>query len=131
METKAIVLAALNAAITSFKERGGKVYSGDIVIDYNPDNVGVASFIERHPGWVKLYVTLQEGTGLFFLKCESSAWGNTYFLAWEEDNFHVIPWTAAYPTYKTLYGKENNVAVYKLLSAELERIISKGLSICR
>lgn len=127
METKEILIIALNMAIKSFKERGGKVFSGDVVVDYNKDNIKVASFIDRHPGWIKLYVTLQEGTGLFFIKSESSMWGNNYYIAWEEDDSYVIPWDVAYPTYKTLYGKENRLSVYRLLKEELEDIIIKGL----
>lgn len=130
METKELIINALNAAIDAFASDGHKVYPGDKVIDYNIDSVNVAPFIDRHPGWIRLYVTLKEGTGLFFLSSKTTMFGNTYYIAWEEDNgFHTVS-TLLRRKYETL--RRTDKALYlKYLSQvkeELDNIISKGLS---
>lgn len=129
METKELIINVLNAAIDAFANNGYKVYPGDVVIDYNPDTIRVASFIDRHPGWIKLYVTLEEGTGCFFLSSKTTMVGNTYLIAWEEDDdFHTVS-TLLRRKYKTL-RKTDIPLYYEYLSQveeELDNIITKGL----
>lgn len=86
METKQLLIDILNAAIEAFRSDGYKVYFGDQVVDYNVENIRIAPYIDRHPGWIKLGVTLKEGSGVFFLSSRTSMLGNTYYIAWEEDN---------------------------------------------
>lgn len=129
METKELIINALNAAIDAFASDGHKVYPSDVVVDYNPDTIRVASFIDRHPGWIKIHVTLKEGTGLFFLSSKTTMFGNTYYIAWEEDDgFHTVS-TLLKRKYETL--RRTDKALYlKYLSQvkeELDNIIIKGL----
>ena len=112
-----LLVDVLNNALKAFQDNGGKVYPGDIVVDYNPENVKVASFIDRHPGWIKLYVTLEEGTGLFFIKSETTMFGNIYYIAWEEDN-------SSCSLAKLCNGNRD---IYSVVRNELEKIVTKGL----
>ena len=128
METKAIVMTALNAALLLFSKRGGKISYRDVVVDYNRDDVKVATFCTRHPGWIELYVRLEEGTGLFFIKSETTMYGNIYYIAWEEDNSSSSFLEITRDLYKNIYGKDYKKAL-KLLYKELEYIVTKGLSI--
>ena len=129
METKELVIDVLNEAMKAFQTNGGKLYSEDVVVDYNPDTIRVASFVDRHPGWIKLYVTLREGTGCFFLSSKATMIGNIYYIAWEEDNgFHSVS-TLLRRKYETL-RKIDRALYLKYLSQveeELDNIITKGL----
>jgi hypothetical protein len=129
METKELVIDVLNEAMKAFQGNGGKLYPGDVVVDYNPDTIRVASFIDRHPGWIKLYVTLEEGTGLFFLSSKTTMVGNICYIAWEEDNsFHTVS-ALLRSRYETL-RRTDMPLYYEYLSQveeELDNIITKGL----
>lgn len=129
METKELIINVLNAAIDAFASNGHKIYPGDVVVDYNPDTIRVASFIDRHPGWIRLYVTLKEGTGLFFLSSKTTMVGNIYYIAWEEDNgFHTVS-ALLRSRYETL-RRTDMPLYYEYLSQveeELDNIITKGL----
>lgn len=129
METKELVIDILNAAIDAFASNGHKVYPGDKVVDYNVESVRIAPYGDRHPGWIKLFVTLEEGSGLFFLSSKLTMTGNVYYVAWEEDNgFHSVgellrrKHAALRRTDRTLYYKYLDQA-----EAEIEGIIVKGL----
>lgn len=129
METKELVIDVLNAAIDAFANNGHKAYPGDKVVDYNINSVRIAPFTDRHPGWIKLYVTLEEGTGLFFLSSKTTMIGNIYYIAWEEDNgFHTVS-TLLRRKYGTL--RRTDRALYfeylNQVEEELDNIITKGL----
>lgn len=87
METKQLVIDALNGALQFYAENGGRVhFPEDKVIDYNIETSKIASFIDRHPGWIKLSVSLVEGGGIYFIKSKYEGMYNSYQIAWEEDN---------------------------------------------
>lgn len=129
METKELVIDVLNEAMKAFQTNGGKLHPENVVVDYNPDTIRVASFVDRHPGWIKLYVTLREGTGCFFLSSEAALLGGIYYIAWEEDNgFHTVS-TLLRRKYETL-RKTDKVLYFEYLNQveeELDNIITKGL----
>lgn len=89
METKQLVIDALNGALQFYAENGGRVhFPEDRVIDYNVETSKIASFIDRHPGWIKLSVSLIEGGGIYFIRSVQEFMYSSYEIAWEEDNGH-------------------------------------------
>lgn len=83
---KEAVIRAFNEAIQRYAEKGGKVYPGDVVVDYFPENARVANFTYRHPGAYLVPVKLKEGSGFIFLTGIVEN-GNVFpRIAWEEDN---------------------------------------------
>lgn len=80
------VIKVLNRAIVMYKEENHQPLWGDVVMNYNAENCKIASYITRHPGCVKMPVTLKEGTGYIFLKEETTMLGNKVYLCWEEDD---------------------------------------------
>lgn len=88
METKQLVIDALNGALQFYAENGGRAhFPEDKVIGYNVETSRIASFEDRHPGWVKLSVQLIEGGGIYFIKpVFTSGICTSYAIAWEEDN---------------------------------------------
>lgn len=128
MNTKELMIDVLNGAIELYTENGGKVYPGDKIVDYNLDTIRIAPFTDRHPGWIKLYVQLKEGTGEIFFSMKSTMHGNEYYIAWESDNgFHT-----AFECLRRRFPKgsiehELFIEHYKQVREELEDIIRKGL----
>lgn len=81
METKELFIKVLNKAIEAYKAQKNLSIGGDVVVDYVPEKCRIASYLDRHPGWIKLPVLLEEGTGYIFLKVRY----DIIVLAWEED----------------------------------------------
>ena len=81
METKELFIKALNKAIEAFKAQKSLSIGGDVVVDYIPEKCKIATYIDRHPGWIKLPVLLEEGTGYIFLMVKNGS----IFIAWEAD----------------------------------------------
>lgn len=80
------VIEVLNRAIVMYKDENHQPLWGDVVVRYNADACKIASYINRHPGCIKMPATLKEGTGYIFLKEETTKLGNKVYLCWEEDN---------------------------------------------
>ena len=113
-----LIITALNRAIKVYKTNTGQPMWGDIVASFNSENTKVATFIERHPGCIMLPVKLEEGSGYFFLKSESTMFGNCIYIAWEEDNsMHPLRGLIS----DMSYGVSKDVASY------FEEIIMKHL----
>lgn len=84
-----LLVKVFNRAIEDCRSRGGLIYNGDRVVEINFSQAQIAPFIDRHPGWVKLCVKLEEGTGEFFISSSSFVSGNKYYVAWEVDNNYM------------------------------------------
>lgn len=81
------VIKAFNRAIVMHKNENYQPLWGDVVVKYSAEDCKIASYIDRHPGCIKLPVTLKEGTGYIFMKEETKMLGsNKIYLCWEEDN---------------------------------------------
>lgn len=80
------VIKVLDRAIVMYKLENHQPLWGDVVMNYNAENCKIASYITRHPGCVKMPVTLKEGTGYIFLKEETTMLGSNVYLCWEEDD---------------------------------------------
>lgn len=83
METRELFIKVLNGVIKGYKTQKGLPVGSDVVVDYIPEECKIASYLDRHPGWIKLPVVLKEGTGYVFL---STKWSIRIKLAWEEDD---------------------------------------------
>lgn len=81
-----MIIDALNRAIAAYRNNGGRVYSTDVVVDCDLNNLKVATLNERHPGSIRIGVKLQEGSGYFFLGWKVQCCLIFPELAWEEDN---------------------------------------------
>lgn len=81
-----LLVKVFNRAIEDCRSRGGEVYDGDRVVEINFSQAQIAPFIDRHPGWIKLCVRLEEGTGEVLIKSVSVLTGNVYEVAWESDD---------------------------------------------
>lgn len=113
-----LVIIALNRAIKVYKTNTGQPLFGDVVASFDSKNTKVATFIERHPGCIKLPVRLEEGTGYFFLKAESTMLGNRIYIAWEEDD-------SMHPLRGLISDMSYNVS--KDVASYFEQIIMKHL----
>lgn len=86
-----VIIDALNRAIAAYRNNGGRVYSTDVVVDCDLNNLKVATLNERHPGSIRIGVKLQEGSGYFFLGWKVQCCLIFPELAWEEDNeMHTV-----------------------------------------
>lgn len=81
METKDLFIKVLNKAIEAYKAQKNLPVGGDIVVNFIPEKCKIASYLDRHPGWIKLPVLLEEGTGYVFLMVKNGS----IFIAWEAD----------------------------------------------
>lgn len=88
-----MIIDALNRAITAYRNNGGRVYSTDVVVDCDLNNLKVATLNERHPGSIRIGVKLQEGSGYFFLGWKVQCCLIFPELAWEEDNSMHSIWS--------------------------------------
>ena len=113
-----LIITALNRAIKVYKTNTGQPMWGDIVTSFSSENTKVATFIDRHPGCIKLPVRLEEGTGYFFLKSESTMLGNFIYIAWEEDD-------SMHPLRGLISDMSYNVS--KDVASHFEKIIMKHL----
>lgn len=83
---KELIIKALNRAIRVYKSNNHQPTWGDVVTDFNVDNTKVGTYLTRHPGCIMLPVKLEEGSGYFFIRVDTTILGNKVYIAWEEDN---------------------------------------------
>lgn len=83
---KELIIKTLNRAIRVYKSNNHQPTWGDVVIDFNADNTKVGTYLTRHPGCIMLPVKLEEGSGYFFIRVDTTILGNKVYIAWEEDN---------------------------------------------
>lgn len=81
-----LLVKVFNRAIDDYRSRGGLVYDGDRVVKIDFKRAQIAPFIDRHPGWIKLIVKLEEGTGEFLISSVTFISFTEYEIAWESDN---------------------------------------------
>lgn len=117
---KEAVIKAFNEAIQRYAEKGGKVYPGDVVVDYFPENARVANFTYRHPGTYLVPVELREGSGFIFLGGKVQQGFISPYLAWEEDNT-MHSWTE---TVKSLEDHEQKLDTARALKELLTELMN-------
>ena len=83
---KELIIKTLNRAIRVYKSNNHQPMLGDVVIDFNADRTKVGTYLTRHPGCIMLPVKLEEGSGYFFSRVDTTILGNKAYIAWEEDN---------------------------------------------
>ena len=83
---KELIIEALSRAIRVYKSNNHQPIWGDVVTDFNADNTKVGTYLTRHPGCIMLPVKLEEGSGYFFIRVDTTILGNKAYIAWEEDN---------------------------------------------
>ena len=83
---KELIIKTLNRAIRVYKSNNCQPIWGDIVTDINTDGTKVGTYLTRHPGYIMLPVKLEEGSGYFFIRVDTTILGNKAYIAWEEDN---------------------------------------------
>jgi hypothetical protein len=83
---KELIIKALNRAITVYKSNNHQPIWGDAVTGFNADNTKVGTYLTRHPGCIMLPVKLEKGSGYFFIRVDTTIFGNKAYIAWEEDN---------------------------------------------
>ena len=83
---KELIIKTLNRAIRVYKSNNHQPIWGDVVTDFNVDNTKVGTYLTRHPGCIMLPVKMEEGSGYFFIRVDTTILGNKAYIAWEEDN---------------------------------------------
>lgn len=111
------IIKAFNEAIRMYEIRTYEPELKANVIEYYPEKAKIASYLDRHPGYIKLPVKLEEGSGYMFLKSEWSVFSTTIYLAWESDDEIY--------SLKSLIGREEASLVF----LELDKMIREVLNI--